>query len=106
MFNNLVCYLCLSCNYLGSHIGSLFSPNSVGCLALGYLTLYTFTALMFWINAMAANIFFKFSSILSSSSTDQGRAKFLLYGLYAQVSGNKNSTFIENTFLLCRLIDS
>ena len=87
VFNNLVAYLCLSCNYLSTHFSELLPNSSFGCVTIGYLTLYTFTSFMFWINAMAANIFFKFSSILSSSS-DNDRVKFILYTLYAQVMSN------------------
>ena len=40
---------------------------------------------MFWINAMAANIFFKFSSLMSMSGTENDKYKFTLYTIYAQV---------------------
>ena len=39
---------------------------------------------MFWINAMAANIFFKFTS-MKSSSADNEKVKFIFYTLYSQV---------------------
>eukprot|EP00092_Neocalanus_flemingeri_P083242 GFUD01104451.1.p1 GENE.GFUD01104451.1~~GFUD01104451.1.p1 ORF type:complete len:540 (-),score=97.41 GFUD01104451.1:263-1882(-) len=83
VFNNLIAYLCLSGNYLSRHANGLLLPNSLGCITVGYLTQYTFTSFMFWINAMAANIFLKFSSTLSSTS-DNDRAKYILYTLYAQ----------------------
>ena len=63
----------------------MLRPSSVSCISVGYLTLYTFTSYMFWINAMAANIFFKFSSLLSISNTEKDSLKFILYTIYAQV---------------------
>ena len=63
----------------------MLSQNSWTCLAVGYLTLYSFTAFSFWINAMAANIFFKFSSMLSMSSSENSGFKLFLYFMYAQV---------------------
>ena len=64
----------------------MLSQTSWTCLAVGYLTLYSFTSFSFWINAMAANIFFKFSSILSTRNNENENKKFLLYTIYAQVS--------------------
>ena len=84
VFNNFIAYICLAGNYLSRHNRGMLPSSSFGCVAVGYLTLYTFTSFMFWINAMGANIFFKFSSILSSSS-DNDRVKFVLYTFYAQV---------------------
>ena len=84
VFNNLVSYICLSGNYLSRSVTGLLPNGSFGCIAVGYLTLYTFTSFMFWINAMAANIFFKFTSMMSSS-TDNDKVKYVLYTLYAQV---------------------
>ena len=82
VINNLVAYICLIGQYLGEYFESL-ATNSFACILTGYLILYTFTTFMFWINAMAANIFFKFSSIMSSSSENSG-VKFVLYLIYAQ----------------------
>ena len=65
---------------------SLLTLNTRPCIYVGYFTLYIFTAFMFWINAMAANIFFKFSSILSTRNNENENKKFLLYTIYAQVS--------------------
>ena len=65
---------------------SLLTLNTLPCIYVGYFTLYIFTAFMFWINAMAANIFFKFSSILSTRNNENENKKFLLYTIYAQVS--------------------
>ena len=62
----------------------MLSLNSSTCLGIGYLTLYSFTAFSFWINAMAANIFFKFSSMLSMSSSEASGWKLFLYSVYAQ----------------------
>ena len=62
----------------------MLSLNSSTCLGIGYLTLYSFTAFSFWINAMAANIFFKFSSMLSMSSSEASGWKLFLYPGYAQ----------------------
>ena len=62
----------------------MLSLNSSTCLGIGYLTLYSFTAFSFWINAMAANIFFKFSSMLSMSSSEGSGRKLFLYSVYAQ----------------------
>ena len=52
------------------------------CKVLGYLILYTFFAFMFWINAMAANIFFRFSASMPQTSDDG----FTKYFVYSQVS--------------------
>ena len=82
VINNLIAYICLIGQYLGEYFESL-ATNSFTCILTGYLILYTFTTFMFWINAMAANIFFKFSSIMSSSSENSG-VKFVLYLVYAQ----------------------
>ena len=64
----------------------MLTLNTRPCIYVGYFTLYIFTAFMFWINAMAANIFFKFSSILSTRNNENENKKFLLYTIYAQVS--------------------
>ena len=82
VINNLIAYICLIGQYLGEYFESL-ATNSLPCIFTGYMILYTFTTFMFWINAMAANIFFKFSSIMSSSSESSG-VKFVLYLVYAQ----------------------
>ena len=85
VLNNLVAYICLATNYILKRINyDIFRLESVGCVLLGYFTLYSFTTFMFWINAMAANIFFKFSALMSNT-TDKGWTKFLCYALYAQV---------------------
>ena len=70
-------------SYLVQHTIDDFLVEFGLCESLGYLILYTFLAFMFWINAMAANIFFKFSSIMRSSSENFG-VKFVLYLVYAQ----------------------
>ena len=57
MLNNCLAFICNASNYLGSRIDGLLPVGSTGCVLIGYLTLYTFTSFMFWINAMAANIF-------------------------------------------------
>ena len=62
----------------------MLTLNTRPCIYVGYFTLYIFTAFMFWINAMAANIFFKFSSMLSMSSSEGSGWKLFLYSLYAQ----------------------
>ena len=87
VFNNLIAYLCLFGNYFNMFLdASLFPYGTFGCVIIGYLTLYTFTSFMFWINAMAANIFFKFSSMMSSSSDHHNdNTKLFLYMLYSQV---------------------
>ena len=56
VFNNCLAFICNASNYLGSRIDGLLPVGSTGCVLIGYLTLYTFTSFMFWINAMAANI--------------------------------------------------
>ena len=56
MLNNCLAFICNASNYLGSRIDDLLPVGSTGCVLIGYLTLYTFTSFMFWINAMAANI--------------------------------------------------
>ena len=109
VFNNLIAYLCLAFVYLGANYRyhddgsaerlmtqhsalyrSILSLNSFSCVAVGYLTLYSFSAFMFWINAMAANIFFKFSSLMSMSGTENDKYKFTLYTIYAQVCLHQN----------------
>ena len=85
VFNNFIAYLSLSGNYLSRSVNGLLPTGSFACTTIGYITLYTFTSFMFWINAMAANIFFKFTS-MKSSSADNDKAKFILYTLYAQVN--------------------
>ena len=95
VFNNLIAYICLSGNYLSMSVDGLFPTNSYGCIIIGYLTLYTFTSFMFWINAMAANIFFKFSSIMSSSS-DNDTLKLSMFILHALCPGNLCSLLLYN----------
>ena len=83
IINNVIAYLCLSGNYLNIN---MFPNGSYGCVTIGYLTQYTFISFMFWINAMAVNIFFKFTSMRSSSSEHQNNNRNLfLYLLYSQV---------------------
>ena len=48
------------------------------CESLGYLILYTSLAFMFWINSMAANIFFRFSASMPQNS-DDGFSKYFIY---------------------------
>ena len=84
VFNNCISYLCLAGNYLSRSGYGLVQTGSFGCILIGYITLYTFTSFMFWINAMAANIFFKFTS-MKSSSADNEKIKFIFYSLYSQV---------------------
>ena len=55
------------------------------CETLGYLILYTFLAFMFWINAMAANIFFRFSASMPQDS-DDGFTKYFVYSQVRTVS--------------------
>ena len=74
---------------------SLLTLNTRPCIYVGYFTLYIFTAFMFWINAMAANIFFKFSSILSTRNNENENKKFLLYTIYAQVSVQSDGEGIQ-----------
>ena len=77
--NNLLAYLSLATFYLVS-----LATSSLLCSLLGYTILYTFMSYMFWINAMAANIFFKFSHIMSTSK-DKDKRKLRAYFFYAQV---------------------
>ena len=83
ILNNCIAYICLSVHRL-SNANGLLQTGYFGCVCIGYITLYTFTSFMFWINAMAANIFFKFTS-LKSSSADNEKVKFIFYTLYSQV---------------------
>ena len=84
VLNNLAAFLCLAVAYLGKRSNSsMLMRGTSGCIVIGYISLYTFTSFMMWINAMAANIFFKFSSIMRSSSENSG-VKFVLYLVYAQ----------------------
>ena len=102
VFNNLVAYICLSGNYLSRSVNGLLPNGSFGCITIGYITLYTFTSFMFWINAMALNIFMRFSSKLASRSENK-RAKFISYFLYAQVAmkcNNKHTMFGYRVLLL------
>jgi hypothetical protein len=88
--NNLIAYICIISIYLPE---SLIPLHSAGCVITGYAILYTFTTFMFWINAMAANIFFKFSSIMNSNS-DNDNIKIVFYSIYAQ----------GMPFLLCMIV--
>jgi hypothetical protein len=83
VINNLIAYICLVVIYISGYL-DLIPSHSIGCIIAGYSNLYTFTAFMFWINAMAANMFFKFSSIMTSSASGSHSWKLLLYVVYAQ----------------------
>ena len=91
--NNLLAYLSLATFYLVS-----LATSSLLCSLLGYTILYTFMSYMFWINAMAANIFFKFSSMMSSSS-DNDTVNLVLYILYAQVNLFRYKAFSSHLFI-------
>ena len=88
VLNNLLAYLCLAIVYIGKKTNmEKMRVGTIGCVVMGYLTLYTFTSFMLWINAMAANIFFKFSSIMSGAGApSNGWRKIILYALYTQVT--------------------
>jgi len=58
--------------------------NTRACVAAGYLTQYSFLAFFFWINAMALNIFLKFSMSKFKKSSRSEVKKFWWYFLYAQ----------------------
>ena len=92
IINNFAAYVCLSFRYLSKTFSSSVSLNSLPCVMVGHIIFYTFTSLMFWINAMAANIFFKFSSLHSPSENESFKFKF--YILYAQGIPLLLSTFI------------
>ena len=85
IINNIAAYIFLSLRYLSTTYKTGAGLNSIPCILMGYTILYTFTSLMFWINAMAANIFFKFSSTLSSPPRNES-SSFKFYILYAQGS--------------------
>ena len=62
--------------------------GTFGCTLIGYFSLYTFTSFMMWINAMAANIFFKFSNMMSGAGAPDNSKnikRFIPYAIYAQV---------------------
>ena len=77
--NNFIAYICLAFSYIIKN----YTTSSLACLTVGYITLYTFASFLFWINAMAANIFFKFSSFLPQTG-DVDCTTFVKYILYAQ----------------------
>ena len=87
VLNNLAAFLCLAVAYLGKRSNSsMLMRGTSGCIVIGYISLYTFTSFMMWINAMAANIFFKFSRVMSGAGApDNSVKKFSLYAIYAQV---------------------
>ena len=93
VLNNLLAYLCLAIVYIGNKADmERMRVGTMGCVVMGYLTLYTFTSFMLWINAMAANIFFKFSSIMSGAGAPSNSwRKFILYALYTQVTMTQSS---------------
>jgi hypothetical protein len=85
VLNNLVAYLCMAVSYITKRFDNeKVKTGTIGCVVMGYFTLYTFTSFMFWINAMAANIFFKFSAIMTATNNN-GWMKFVGYACYAQV---------------------
>ena len=85
VLNNLAAFLCLAVVYLGKRSNWLVRGTS-GCILIGYFSLYTFTSFMMWINAMAANIFFKFSRVMTGAGApDNSLKRFSLYAIYAQV---------------------
>ena len=55
------------------------------CVGIGYSVLYSFLSFMFWINAMAANIFFRFSASMPQNS-DDGFSKYFVYSQVRTVS--------------------
>ena len=77
VLNNLAAFLCLAVVYLGKRSSWLVRGTS-GCVLVGYFSLYTFTSFMMWINAMAANIFFRFSASMPQNS-DDGFSKYFIY---------------------------
>ena len=87
VLNNLAAYLCLAVVYLGKRSNSSkLMRGTSGCILIGYFSLYTFTSFMMWINAMAANIFFKFSRVMTGAGApDNSMKRFSLYAVYAQV---------------------
>ena len=85
LFNNLIAYICLASSFFSRNFTDFLPNNSTSCVLTGYLTFYTTTSFMFWINAMAVNIFLRFRTKLSSRSENK-KAKFLSYLIYAQVT--------------------
>ena len=55
---------------------------------MGYINLYTFICVFFWISSMAFNICRKFSNIMKLTTTDPDRERrnLILIVLYCQVS--------------------
>ena len=82
IINNIAACIFTSFRYLSDTYSTGVGLNTFPCILVGYTILYTFTSLMFWINAMAANIFFKFSSKLSSLENESSNFKFYIF--YAQ----------------------
>ena len=81
--NNFAAYVCLAVSYILQSYKGVYLGSQNICVLVGYITLYTFTSFIFWINAMAANIFFKFSAFIPQTS-EIDCATFLRYILYAQ----------------------
>jgi len=79
IINNCVAYVSAIIKNLTKNT---LKVNSRPCILLGYVILYAFVCLFLWINAMAANIFFKFTSLASSSRNNS--SKFKYYVLYVQ----------------------
>ena len=95
VLNNLAAFLCLAVAYLGKRSNSsMLMRGTSGCIVIGYISLYTFTSFMMWINAMAANIFFKFSNMMSGAGApdnSKNLKRFIPYAIYAQVRNYKKS---------------
>ena len=85
VFNKLIAYLCLASSFFSRNFTDLLPNNSTTCVLTGYVTFYATTSFMFWINAMAVNIFLRFRSKLSSRSENK-KTKFLSFFIYAQVT--------------------
>ena len=108
VFNNLIAYISLATSFFSRNFTDLLPNNSNACILMGFFTFYTITSFMFWINAMALNIFMRFSSKLASRSENK-RAKFISYFLYAQVAmmcNNKHTTFASRVLLLYSALSS
>jgi len=58
--------------------------NTIFCIFLGYITHHSFISFFFWMNAMAVNITYKFSNLLTTHGEEKHERSILSSLMYAQ----------------------
>jgi len=58
--------------------------NTKFCIFLGYITHHSFISFFFWMNAMAVNITYKFSNLLTTHVEEKHEKSILSFLMYAQ----------------------